>query len=317
MLHIKGSGPSYNQGLTWQSNTSNGDTLTSPTTTTEYSVTSNPYTFTDLANGPYTFTLQILSNDLEVAPNPDPPIYNSMNIIIAIPEVSITSPVNNTTIYNNTFELTYTTTNLGPNNKIVLYQGTDGIPTDVTSNPYPVKDLIDGSYTFTLKVVSKNINVTPDPNPVIQNQITNITIAIPEVSITNTETTIYNNTFELTYSDSNLGDNTIVLYQKNTNTSEIVKTVNNITGGYYTFTHLDNGIYTFTLQIVNDYLTPDPAIQNQITNITIAIPEVSITNTETTIYNNTFELTYNATNVGPNNKIVLYQNYVIWKMVTI
>ena len=137
---------------------------------------------------------------------------------------------------------------------------------------------------------------------------------VPIVEITNTKTIIYNNTFKLDYDVTNLGDNTIVLYQNNANTSENVKTVNNITGGYYTFTNLANGTYTFKLQIVNDDLTPNPAIVNEITDITIAIPEVSITspNNATTIYNNTFNIGYNVDNIptSDNYKLVLYQTGV-------
>ena len=57
----------------------------------------------------YKFTdgilLLIVSNDLEVAPNPDPPIYNSMNIIIAIPEVSINPSTNENYLLTTTFDI--------------------------------------------------------------------------------------------------------------------------------------------------------------------------------------------------------------------
>ena len=134
-------------------------------------------------------------------------------------------------------------------------------------------------------------------NPAIISSM-NITIALPTVEIANTQTTIYNNTFDLSYNVTNLGDeNKIVLYNGDTR-------IDNITDPY-TFTDLNDGVYTFKLEIENDNMIANPAIISSM-NITIALPTVEIANTQTTIYNNTFDLSYNVTNLGDENKIVLY-----------
>ena len=131
-----------------------------------------------------------------------------------------------------------------------------------------------------------------------QSSIEYITIKVPTVEIANTQTTIYNNTFDLSYNVTNLGDeNKIVLYNGDTR-------IDNITDPY-TFTDLISGDYTFKLEIENDNMIANPAIISSM-NITIALPTVEIANTQTTIYNNTFDLSYNVTNLGDENKIVLY-----------
>ena len=75
----------------------------------------------------------------------------------------------------------------------------------------------------------------------------------------------------------------------------------NVTANPYTFTNLTDDIYTFKLQIENDILTANPLVDSSISSIQILVPTVSIANTETTIYNNTFDLSYNVTNLGNDN----------------
>ena len=74
-----------------------------------------------------------------------------------------------TTIYNNTFELTYNATNVDNNNynKMYVYlkMVTDGIPNDITSNPYTFIGFGKiRSYTFKLQVLSNDTMLLPDPN---------------------------------------------------------------------------------------------------------------------------------------------------------
>ena len=255
----------------------------------------DPYTFIDLTDGTYTFTLQIENDDL----SPNPPIDNSMNITMKVPTVKIDSPLDDAIIYNNTFDLSYNVTNLGTDNKIVLYQGTD-ISYNVTTNPYIITDLVSDIYTFKLQIENDILTA----NPPIDSSM-NITMKVPTVEIANTDTTIYNNTFDLSYNVTNLGtDNKIVLYQ-GTDISY------NVTGPY-TFTGLESQSYIFKLQVENDILTANPPIDSSM-NITMKVPTVKIDSPANgaIINSNVFDLSYNVTNLGDvnntYNKIILYQ----------
>ena len=235
-------------------------------------------------NNKYNITLQTYTNN-----NIPFPAGAHITVHVLVPTVEIANT--DMTIYNNTFDLSYTTTNLG-NNKLVLYNG-DTRMDNVTTNPYTVTYLISGDYTFKLEI--ENDNITPDPVIISEKQVT---IKVPTVEIANTQTTIYNNTFDLSYNVTNLGDeNKIVLYNGDTR-------IDNITDPY-TFTDLNDGVYTFKLEIENDNMIANPVIDSE-KQVTIKVPTIEIANTDITIYNNTFDLSYNVTNLGDENKIVLY-----------
>ena len=134
---------------------------------------------------------------------------NQLMVTFLVPTVVINSPSDDADIFNNTFNLVYTTTNMGPNNKIVLYQGTDN-GKDITNepNPYPFTGLKSQSYTFKLQIVNKILALDPP----IYNSI-GIEMKVPIVEITNTKTIIYNNTFNLTYTTTNVGPNNKIVIQ--------------------------------------------------------------------------------------------------------
>ena len=237
----------------------------------------NPYPFTGLNSQSYTFKLQIVNKILAL----NPPIYSSIDIEMKVPTVEIDSPSTDVTIYNNTFELSYTSTNVGSNNKIVLYKDDDEMTGDITS-PYTFTNLANGTYIFTLKIDSKDTMVTPNPDPVIQNQIIDIIIAIPEVSIntSSTNTTITSTTFDIEYTVAYIPtDYTLALYQTIGSETKWIKNCSITTSTNNTVivdSPTTNANYTYMLKILKANGDDATTAESNDSSIVITIPKPTL-----------------------------------------
>jgi hypothetical protein len=217
----------------------------------------------------YNITLQTYNN------NDIPfPATDQRMVYILVPTVKITSPSTSTstndTIYNNTFEIEYNSTNLG-DNKIVLYQGNTILDNNVTDNPYQVTGLIDGSYTFKLQIDNDDLS----PNPTIESEVI-ITIAIPTVTITSTSPNdaITTSSFEIAYDVTNIPSTyKLALYQTILGETIWITYCDTETGpNTVPILPPSNGDYTYTLKILNASSEPTPTDNEATISVTFNIP---------------------------------------------